>query len=100
MSGPYGSGKTHLFYAQYREIAIAGKTLCHVRTTRELLEELKKMELSNDFVSPVMAAAYSRAVSIGDKKAGNWLPAGEDPHSGLGKMPVIKSAILRIVRMS
>ena len=61
MSGPYGSGKTHLFYAQYREIASAGKTLCHVRTTRELLEELKKMELSSDFVSPVTAAAYSPA---------------------------------------
>jgi DNA replication protein DnaC len=61
MSGPYGSGKTHLFYAQYREITISGKTLCHVRTTRELLEELKKMELNSDFVSPVMAAAYSPA---------------------------------------
>jgi DNA replication protein DnaC len=61
MAGPYGSGKRHLFYAQYREIAITGKILCHVRTTRELLEELKKMELSRDFVSPVMAAAYSRA---------------------------------------
>jgi DNA replication protein DnaC len=59
MAGPYGSGKTHLFYAQYRELAVAGRIRCHVRTTRELLEELKKMELSNEFGSPVMAAAHS-----------------------------------------
>ena len=43
MTGHYGSGKTHLFYAQYRELAVAGKTRCHVRTTRELVEELKRM---------------------------------------------------------
>jgi DNA replication protein DnaC len=61
LSGHYGSGKTHLFYAQYSEIASAGKTRCHVRTTRELVEELKKMELENEFASPVMAAAYACA---------------------------------------
>ena len=61
MTGHYGSGKTHLFYAQYREIAVAGKICCHVRTARELLEELKRHELDGDFVSPVMAAAHSRA---------------------------------------
>jgi DNA replication protein DnaC len=59
LTGSYGSGKTHLFYAQYRELAVAGRIRCHVRTTRELLEELKKMELSSEFVSPVMAAAHS-----------------------------------------
>jgi DNA replication protein DnaC len=61
MTGPYGSGKTHLFYAQYRELAVAGKTRCHVRTTRELVEELKRHELDGEFVSPVMAAAHSCA---------------------------------------
>jgi DNA replication protein DnaC len=61
LSGHYGSGKTHLFYAQYGEMAAAGKTLCHVRTTRELVEELKRVELEKDFASPVMAAAYSCA---------------------------------------
>jgi DNA replication protein DnaC len=61
MTGHYGSGKTHLFYAQYREMAVAGKTRCHVRTTRELVEELKRGELDSDFVPPVMAAAYARA---------------------------------------
>ncbi len=60
MTGHYGSGKTHLFYAQYRELAVAGRICCHVRNTRELIEELKKVELHSDFVSPVMAAAYSR----------------------------------------
>ncbi len=61
MTGHYGSGKTHLFYAQYREMAVAGKTLCHVRTTRELVEELRRIELDSEFVAPVMAAAYSYA---------------------------------------
>jgi DNA replication protein DnaC len=61
MTGHYGSGKTHLFYAQYHEMAVAGKARCHVRTTRELVEELKRMELENEFASPVMAAAYSCA---------------------------------------
>jgi DNA replication protein DnaC len=61
MTGHYGSGKTHLFYAQYREIAVAGKTRCHVRTTRELVEELKRVELDGEFVSPVMAAAHACA---------------------------------------
>ncbi len=61
LTGHYGSGKTHLFYAQYREMAVAGKTRCHARTTRELVEELKRMELDGRFLSPVMAAAYACA---------------------------------------
>jgi DNA replication protein DnaC len=61
MTGHYGSGKTHLFYAQYRELAVAGKIRCHVRTARELLEELKRHELDGEFVSPVMTAAHSRS---------------------------------------
>ena len=59
LTGPYGSGKTHLLYAQYHEMAVAGRTRCHVRTTRELVEELKKMEMGSGTVSPVMAAALS-----------------------------------------
>ena len=61
MTGPYGSGKTHLFYAQYRELAAAGRIRCHVRTTRELVEELKRHELDGEFISPVTTAAYSSA---------------------------------------
>ena len=61
MTGHYGTGKTHLFYAQYREMAVAGKTRCHVRTSRELVEELRRIELDHEFVSPVIAAAYSCA---------------------------------------
>ena len=59
LTGHYGSGKTHLFYAQYREMAVEGKTCCHARTTRELVQELKRMELDSEFISPVMAAAYA-----------------------------------------
>ncbi len=57
MTGRYGSGKTHLLYAQYRAIVTAGRTRCHVRCSRELVEELRREELEDDFVSPVMAAA-------------------------------------------
>ena len=48
-------------YAQYREIVISGKVRCHVRTTRELVEELRRAEFEDDFVSPVIAAASRRA---------------------------------------
>jgi DNA replication protein DnaC len=57
LTGAYGNGKTHLLYAQYREIVISGKMYCHVRTTRELVEELRRAELDKEFVSPVLAAA-------------------------------------------
>jgi DNA replication protein DnaC len=59
MTGDYGSGKTHLLYAQYRAVAATGKTRCHVRTSRELVEELRRAELDDEFTSPVMAAASS-----------------------------------------
>jgi DNA replication protein DnaC len=58
LTGSYGSGKTHLLYAQYRQMVLAGKIHCHVRTTRELVEELRRAEFDDDFVSPVIAAAY------------------------------------------
>jgi DNA replication protein DnaC len=61
MTGSYGSGKTHLFYAQYHELAVAGRIRCHVRTTKELVDELKRFELDRDFVSPVMASACASA---------------------------------------
>jgi DNA replication protein DnaC len=57
LTGAYGNGKTHLLYAQYREIVISGKVRCHVRTTRELVEELRRAELDQEFISPVLAAA-------------------------------------------
>jgi DNA replication protein DnaC len=60
LTGAYGNGKTHLLYAQYREIVISGKMRCHVRTTRELVEELRRAEFDEDFVSPVIAAASRR----------------------------------------
>ena len=60
LTGAYGNGKTHLLYAQYRELASAGQVRCHVRTTRELVEELRRAEFDEDFVSPVIAAASRR----------------------------------------
>jgi DNA replication protein DnaC len=61
LTGAYGNGKTHLLYAQYREMATVGQVRCHVRTTRELVEELRRAEFDADFVSPVIAAASRRA---------------------------------------
>jgi chromosomal replication initiation ATPase DnaA len=55
LTGPYGSGKTHLLYAQYRELVTAGQVRCQVRTTRELVEELRRAEFDEDFVSLVVA---------------------------------------------
>lgn len=57
LTGPYGSGKTHLLYAQYRLVAVAGRR-CHVRSTRELVLELQRAEL-HEATSPVLAAAYA-----------------------------------------
>ena len=57
LTGSYGSGKTHLLYAQYREMVLTCKTRCHVRTTRDLVEELRRAEFDDAFVSPVVAAA-------------------------------------------
>ncbi len=57
LTGGYGNGKSHLLYAQYRELVTAGNVRCHVRTTRELVEELRRAELDNVFVSPVIASA-------------------------------------------
>jgi DNA replication protein DnaC len=57
LTGAYGNGKTHLLYAQYQEIVISGKMRCHVRTTRELVEELRRAEFDEGFMSPVLAAA-------------------------------------------
>ncbi|MBN2320341.1 MAG: ATP-binding protein [Acidobacteria bacterium] len=57
LTGSYGSGKTHLLYAQYRQMVLAGKIRCHVRTTRGLVEELRRAEFDDGFVSPVLAAA-------------------------------------------
>jgi DNA replication protein DnaC len=61
LTGSYGSGKTHLLYAQYREMALAGRTSCHVRTTRELVKELQRAEFEDGFVSPVLAASSQSA---------------------------------------
>jgi len=61
LTGAYGNGKTHLLYAQYRELVAAGQVRCHVRTTRELLKELRRAEFDEDFVSPVIAAASRSA---------------------------------------
>ncbi len=52
--GGYESGKTHLLYAQYRQLALAGVP-CNVRTADELLDEIQRMELDEDFLSPVFA---------------------------------------------
>jgi DNA replication protein DnaC len=60
-TGAYGNGKTHLLFAQYRQLVTAGRVRCNVRTTRELVEELRRAEFDEDFVSPVIAAASRRA---------------------------------------
>lgn len=60
LTGAYGNGKTHLLYAQYRELVTASQVRCHVRTTRELVEELRRAEFDEGFVSPVIAAASRR----------------------------------------
>ena len=57
LTGSYGSGKTHLLYAQYRQMVFAGKTRCHLRTTRELVVELRRAEFDDGFVSPVIMTA-------------------------------------------
>jgi DNA replication protein DnaC len=61
LTGAYGNGKTHLLCAQYRELVASGRARCHVRTTRELVEELRRAEFDDDFVSPVIAAVSRRA---------------------------------------
>jgi DNA replication protein DnaC len=60
LTGAYGNGKTHLLYARYRELVTTGQVSCHVRTTREFVEELRRAEFDDDFVSPVIAAACRR----------------------------------------
>ena len=55
LAGAYGNGKTHLLYAHYRELVTAGQVRCQVRTTRELVEELRRAEFDEDFVSLVVA---------------------------------------------
>jgi len=40
---------------------ISAKARCRVRTTRELVEELRRAEFDEDFVSPVIAAASKPA---------------------------------------
>jgi hypothetical protein len=36
---------------------LSGKTRCHVRTTRDLVEELRQAEFDDSFISPVTMAA-------------------------------------------
>lgn len=60
LTGGYGNGKTLLLYAQYRELVQKGTVHCHVRTTRELIEELRRAEIDECFVSPVMKMAGRR----------------------------------------
>jgi DNA replication protein DnaC len=60
LTGPYGNGESHLFYAQYRELVHAGQTHSLVRTTRDLVDELRRAELEDSFVSPLIQSAKSR----------------------------------------
>lgn len=60
LTGGYGNGKTLLLYAQYRELIQKGTVQCHVRTTRELIEELRRAEIDEHFASPVMKMAGRR----------------------------------------
>ncbi len=58
LHGPYGSGKTHLLHAQYRSLVLAGVP-GNVRTSDELLGELQRMALNEDFDSPVLTQIRS-----------------------------------------
>ncbi len=58
LHGPYGCGKTHLLYAQYRRLVLSG-IHCHVRTSTELLSELQRMEFNPDYCSPVFLSCHS-----------------------------------------
>jgi DNA replication protein DnaC len=58
ITGFYSRGKTYLLVAQYRYLALAGKT-CILTTSRALMEELRRAELppekgEQQFVSPVL----------------------------------------------
>lgn len=44
VSGYYGSGKTWLLVAQYRHLALSG-ALCLLRSSKQLMDELRKAEL-------------------------------------------------------
>src|SRR3974377_925385 len=48
VTGADGNGKLPVLYAQYREPVTAGRVRCHVRTTRELVEELRRAEFDED----------------------------------------------------
>jgi len=60
LHGAYGSGKTHLLYAQYRVLATSARVPCHVRTSRELVEELRRAEFDEEPGSPIMTAVTRR----------------------------------------
>lgn len=57
LTGQYGRGKTHLLYAQYKEMVREGHR-CIVRTGREVTQELTKMEYEGT-PSALSAAAES-----------------------------------------
>jgi hypothetical protein len=46
LTGPAETRKTHLLYAQSRELVHAGRIRCLARTTRELVDELRPIETS------------------------------------------------------
>jgi DNA replication protein DnaC len=50
--GSYGSGKTHLMTAQFRQCY--HKEICYLRTTSELVHEIRKDETSDYYTSPIM----------------------------------------------
>ena len=57
--GAYGSGKTHLLFAQYREaMKVYGLRNCILRTTHELVKELQEAEIDGKF-SEINAALHS-----------------------------------------
>lgn len=59
LHGDFSSGKTHLLVAQYRHVALAGEP-CALRSSKQLVDELKRAELDPEYASPVL-----RAVNLG-----------------------------------
>ncbi len=61
IQGPYGSGKTHLLYAQYREnLHVYGDKNCLVRSTHELIKELQDEEIHG--ITSIVNAALKKEI--------------------------------------
>lgn len=61
LHGSFSSGKTHLLVAQYRHAALTGAP-CALRSSKQLVDELRKAEMDPEYASPVL-----RGVNLGER---------------------------------